>query len=281
MYESTLWVKLRLANTNKSNKQTKKPTNRNVYPTKARRSPQAKTTKPRKTLSRRKIAYGKLASHLGEENYRGAFFYLRTLEERYPRCPRVQNWMRSLVSAHNLRVVGDASLSDDVTTITEAPFDLPPVPYNNSTPILRKCRIQKLANQGTVGGGLSAYLTVADLTPFTQGSGNVCRVKQVTSWTIPRYNTPAQGAEFSSVNIPAQTGSTGTEVMPTWESNFTRVGQGFSGLVTKFPLGDLPLFTQSEGTTNILQHFVGDGFTSGSATEFLSVVFDVLLDVLI
>lgn len=268
-------------------------------PSKARRAPKRKTpskpkqtkkqpntrrsaTSPGKTLSRRKVNYLAIVENLGQKHLSETFERLQRLTSLYPRCPRLQTWIRKLQSRSDLsRVVGDAGLSQDVTTLTEAPFDLPPVPYNNSTPIQRKCMIQKIANQGTVGGGLSAYLTVADLANYTEGTSGVCRVKQVTSWTIPRYNSGASAAEFSSVNVPLQSGSAGTEVVPVWESNFTRVGQGFSGLVTKFPLGDLPLFVSSEGTTNILQHFVGDGFTSGSATDFLSVVFDVLLECLI
>lgn len=189
--------------------------------------------------------------------------------------------MSKFERSHGRMIVGDSTLSDDVTTLSEAPPDIPPVPYNNSTVFERKCRVQKLANQGTVGGGLSAYLTVADLIPYTQGSSNPFRVKKVTSWTLPRYNSGASAAEFCSVNIPLQSGNAGTEVMPTWASNYTRVGEGFTGLVTQFPLGDLPLYVASEGTTNILQHFATDGFMGASATEFLSVVFDVVLECLV
>jgi hypothetical protein len=102
----------------------------------------------------------------------------------------------------------------------------------------------------------------------------------VKSWTVPRFNSGASAAEFSAVSVPLQEGSNGTEVMPAWESNWTRVGSGFSGLITKFPLGDFPLFPTG-GNSSILTHFIGDGYTGGDATNFLSVVFDVILECLI
>lgn len=222
-----------------------------------------------------------MLQNLGEEQVQLALSRLRELREKYPNCPRVNEWLRKYQQRYDRMVTGDATLSDDVTTLSEAPLDLPAVPYNNSFVIERKCRVQKLANQGTVGGGLSAYLTVADLVPYTNGSTHPMRVKEVTSWTLPRYNSGASAAEFCSVNVPLQQGSGGTEVMPNWASNYTRVGEGFTGMVTKFPLGDLPLFVSSEGTTNILQHFATDGFMGASATEFLSVVFDVVLECLL
>lgn len=261
---------------NKTGKQPRKSSTKKVSLSNTNRM----TTSKRTTLKRR-VNYTAILRNLGEDYHTKVLEQLEQLRLKYPNCPRVNKWLTKHHQRLNRMVVGDSTLSDDVTTLSEAPFDLPPVPYNNSTLLERKCRVQKLANQGTVGGGLSAYLTVGDLATYTGGTNGPFRVKEVTSWTIPRYNSGASAAEFSSVNVPLQSGSTGTEVMPTWASNFTRVGEGFSGLVTKFPLGDLPLFSAPEGSLNILQHFVGDGFTGGSATDFLSVVFDVVIECLI
>lgn len=239
----------------------------------------ANRTTTKKQPCRRRINYVNIVRNLGSDHHQAVLEKLRQLQEKYPTCPRVSGWLRRFMDKVHTseRMVGDATLSDDVTTISEGPFDLPPVPLNGSTIIERKCRIQKVANSGTTAGGLYAALTTADLAAYSDG---VFRVKEVKSWTIPKYNSGASAAEFSAVSVPVQEGNSGTEVMPAWESNWTRVGSGFSGLVTKFPLGDFPLFP-SGGTATLLSHFVGDGFTGGSATEFLSVVFDVVLECLI
>jgi hypothetical protein len=226
------------------------------------------------------VNYGAILRNFGPEYQNGVLEQLLRLREKYPLCPKVNRWYRNVLekSGQFGRMVGDAGLSDDVTTIGEGPFDLPPVPLNGSTVIERVCRIQKIANQGTAAGGLHAILYNTDMAPYSDG---VYRIKEVKSWTIPKYNSGASAAEYSAVSVPAQQDA-GTEIMPAWETNWTRVGSGFSGMVTKFPLGDLPLYPGSGGSAlELLTHFVGDGFTSGSATDFLSVVFDVVLECLI
>jgi hypothetical protein len=239
----------------------------------------AKRTTSKKQPLRRRINYVNIVRNLGSDHHRQVLEKLRELRVKYPHCPKVNGWTRRYLDKIHTseRMVDDALLSDDVTTIAEGPFDLPPVPYNGSTVVERLCRVQKLANQGTIAGGLHALLQTGDLASFSDG---VFRVKEVKSWTVPRYNSGASAAEFSAVSVPLQEGSSGTEVMPNWESNWTRVGSGFSGLVTQFPLGDLPLFPTG-GNSTILSHFIGDGYTGGSATDFLSVVFDVVLECLI
>jgi hypothetical protein len=257
---------------------TPKPVSSKKMPKKSQKAPKSgakRTTK--KQPYRRKVNYASILQNIGPEQIDRVREALLRLKSKYPGCGRVDSWISKF--SHKLdssrSLVGDAGLSDDVTTITEGPFDLPPVPLNGSTIIERRCRIQKLANQGTAAGGLYAALTTTECAAYSDG---VFRIKEVRSWTIPNATAGASAAEFSAVQVPLQEGASGTEVMPAWESNWTRVGTGFSGLITKFPLGDFPLFPSGTPTT-ILNHFIGDGYV-GSATG-LSVVFDVLLECLI
>lgn len=197
------------------------------------------------------------------------------LRRKYPSCPRVRNRVKKLLQIASADVT-TPSLSDDVTVLTEGALDLPPVPRSGSQVIERKVRIFKQANAGTTITGFYAPLTTTDMNPFTQG---YARLKQVESWTIPRDDGKGN-VEMSSVQVLHQEGASGTEVMPTWSTNWTRVGQGYSGIKTDFPLGDFPLFPTGS-TVNLVNHFVGIGGSGASATDFLWVVFDVVLECLI
>jgi len=67
--------------------------------------------------------------------------------------------------------------------------------------------------------------------------------------------------------------------MPAWAENWTQSGRGFSGIMTKFPLGDFPLYAASETATIILRHFTALGGTGGISG--VPVVFHVTIECLI
>lgn len=165
------------------------------------------------------------------------------------------------------------SIDDDVVTVKEAPYDIPPLALKGSQIIERRVRIEKLANGGTTAGGFYAELTAADLKVYSTGG---FRIKKLISWTAPVNNSTE--SQFAGLLISGSAGSQGTESLSTWSENWTRIGTGFAGLEASFPLGDFLLFVQSD-TTVIATHFTGLGGSGGASG--IPVVFDVWLETLI
>jgi len=191
------------------------------------------------------------------------------LRGAYPSCQRARKRIRELLdvaSKVNGLMDGEGgTLSDDVTTLREGSFDIPVVTDAGATPIQRHVRVVKLANSGNAGSGYYAQLNANDLSLYTLLSTSAYRVKSVESWTI--------GGEKALVAVQNSVGAVGTEILGISGGNYTRIGQGFCGILTSFPMGALPLYLANE-TTNIIGHNVG------SATG-LEVVFDVILECLI
>jgi len=191
------------------------------------------------------------------------------LREAYPRCPRARKRVRELLDisakVNGLMDGEGGSLSDDVTTLREGSFDIPVVTDAGATPIQRHVRVVKLANSGNAGSGFYSQLNANDLQLYTLLSTSAYRVKSVESWTI--------GGEKALVAVQNSVGAVGTEILGISGSNYTRIGQGFCGILTSFPMGALPLYLANE-TTNIVGHNVG-------STTGLEVVFDVILECLI
>jgi hypothetical protein len=162
------------------------------------------------------------------------------------------------------RMDGDGGVIDSNGTIAmrEAPFDIPVIAEDGATVIQRHVRVIKAASSGTAGSGYYAQLLPTDLADFGQPATSGVKIKKITSYTL--------GAEEATVAIA--TNST-TELLGASVTNFTRIGAGFCGIVTDFPLGDFPLFLLNS-TASILGHNVGT--TSG-----LKVIFDCIIEILI
>jgi hypothetical protein len=177
------------------------------------------------------------------------------------------------------RSIGMPGYSDSVTTQSEASPDIPTVPLGTYQLVRRVCYIPKSATLGTAAGGFYAQLLDGDLVPFVnQTSGTYFRVSKVTSWTVPRQDGNVNQGSFAGVAVPPSVGTNG-EVMPIWSENFTPVGRGYAGIVTRYPLGDFPLYTTGGSNVAILSHYTSLGSTGG--VTGVPVVFHVEIETLI
>lgn len=176
--------------------------------------------------------------------------------------------------------LGVPTYSDNSTLQYEAPNDIPTAPLSGLVPIQRTAYIVKLASSGTTAGGFYASLIPTDFAPWlsSDSSGKYFRVKSVTSWTTNRADGALTQGTFAGVSVPAQYGSAGTEVLPTWSENWEPVGQGYAGIVTKFPLGAYPLYGSAD-VTIICSHFTSLGGTGG--VTGIPVVFHAVIETLI
>jgi len=177
--------------------------------------------------------------------------------------------------------LGVPTYTDDSTLQYEAPNDIPTASLSGLVPVQRTAYIVKLASSGTTAGGFYADLVASDFVPWTSSNtGKYFRVKEITSWTVPRADGAVNQASFAGVQIPVQFGSSGTEILPAWSENWEPVGQGFAGVRTKFPLGDYPLYSGvSTDTTIICSHFTALGGTGG--VTGIPVVFHAVIESLI
>lgn len=176
---------------------------------------------------------------------------------------------RSLVSlCDKLRLLGrmdgDGGVIDSNGTIAmrEAPFDIPVIAEDGATIIERHVRVVKPASSGTAGSGYYAQLLPTDLADYGQLSTSGVKIKRVTSYSL--------GSEEARVAIQT---TSNDELLGAAVSNYTRIGEGFCGIVTDYPMGDFPLFLLNE-SSDILGHNVGS--QSG-----LKVIFDVIMMILI
>jgi len=157
---------------------------------------------------------------------------------------------------------GGSFNSEETTVMLEGPFDIPVVNEDGATPIQRKVRVVKSATAGSATSGYYAQLFPGDFVDYVQLSTSGFKVKEITSWSL--------GSEEARVAF--QTTSV-DELLGNSVSNYTRIGEGFCGVITKFPMGDLPLYLANE-TTSIIGHNVG-------SMAALKVVFDIILELLI
>jgi hypothetical protein len=196
--------------------------------------------------------------------------------------PQVVKWVQNACATykgHVERSLGMPGYSESVTTQTEASPDIPTVPLSNYQLVRRVCYVPKIASSGNTGGGFFAQLNDTDLTPFVSpGSGTYFRISKVTSWTVPRADGNAIQGTFAGVAVSGSAGTNG-EIMPIWSENYTPIGRGFAGIVTRYPLGDFPLYTTSGAAVPILNHFTSLGGTGG--VSGVPVVFHVEIETLI
>jgi len=178
--------------------------------------------------------------------------------------------------------LGVPTYTENVTLQYEAPNDIPTVPLSGIVPISRTAYIVKLAAEGSAAGGFFCKLTVADLSNWvsTYDAAKYFRIKKLTSWTCPRQDGNVGQGTFAGVSIPVSASSTGTEVTPAWSENWEPVGQGFAGIVTKYPLGGYPLYSLvGDSSISICSHFTSLGGTGG--VTGIPVVFHVEIETLI
>lgn len=177
------------------------------------------------------------------------------------------------------RMVGMPTYSDNATLQYEAPNDIPTIPLSGLVPIQRTAYIPKVATGGTTAGGFFATLATGDFTPWVSStSGGIFRIKQITSWTVPRADGNILQGTFAGVAVPASSGAAGTEVTPIWSENWEPVGQGFAGIVTKYPLGAYPLY--ASGTAEVIcTHYTSLGGVGGITN--VPVIFHVVIESLI
>lgn len=173
--------------------------------------------------------------------------------------------------------LGTPTYSDNATLQREASNDIPTVPLSSLVPIQRTAYIVKSATGGTAAGGFFVNLVPSDFDPWCS-STNVFRVKKIKSWTVTRPDGGANQASFAGVSVLTQSGSSGTEALPTWSENWEPVGQGFAGIETTFPLGAYPLYLTSENAV-IATHYTSLGSTGG--VTGIPVVFHVVIETLI
>lgn len=175
---------------------------------------------------------------------------------------KVRSWLSrasEMLDSAMKSSIGMPSYSDGVTSQYEAPPDIPTMPLSGYQLVQRMCMVTKLATSGTTAGGFYVDLIASDLKDFT--TNEFYRIRKVTSWTSSRGDNTGN-TSFAGVSVPVQQGAAGTEVMPIWSENRTPIGKGFSGIVTTFPLGDFPLYSDKD-TTLICTHFTSLGGTGG------------------
>jgi len=173
--------------------------------------------------------------------------------------------------------IGMPGYSDSVTTQSEAPKDIPTIPLSGYQLVERTCQVVKSATSGTTAGGYFAVRSSADLASFVSSSSQIYKIKKITSWTVPRQDGNLAQGTFAGVAVSAF--SSNTSVQPIWSENWTPVGQGFAGIVTKFPLGDFPQLNAGGTPVNIINHFTAVGNTGGISG--VPVVFHVVIECLI
>lgn len=162
------------------------------------------------------------------------------------------------------RMDGDGGVIDANGTIAmrEAPFDIPVIADEGATVIERHVRVVKAASSGSASSGYYAQLFPTDLAAYGQLSSSGTKIKRITSYSL--------GSEEARVAIQTHQSD---ELLGASVSNYTRIGSGFCGVTTDYPMGDFPLYLLNE-TGDILGHNVGSA--SG-----LKVIFDVILEILI
>jgi len=176
----------------------------------------------------------------------------------------IRKFVKSAITQYELAVkasIGMPTYSDSVTTQVEAGTDIPTIPLSGYQLIQRTCQVVKSAASGTTAGGFFATLSSADLLAFVSPSSKFYRIKKVTSWTVPRADGNLAQGTFAGVAVP-QSSAAGNTVQAIWSENWTPVGQGFAGIVTRFPLGDFPQYDAAT-SVNILNHFTSLGNTGG------------------
>jgi len=156
---------------------------------------------------------------------------------------------------------GGAFNSEQTTTMFEGPYDIPVANENGATPIERKVRIVKMASAGSATSGFYAQLKPSDFVDYVQLATSGFKIKEITSWSTS-----------SEEAIVAFQTTSNDELLGNSVSNWTRIGEGFCGIITKFPMGDWPLYLANE-TADIIGHNVG--------ANSQKVIFDVILELLI
>jgi len=177
------------------------------------------------------------------------------------------------------RMIGTPTYTDNATLQYEAPNDIPTVPLSGLVPVQRTAYIVKTATQGSAAGGFYTTLTSNELSVWVSTAAPIFRIKQITSWTVNRADGGIAQGTFAGVSVPASSGTAGTEVTPIWSENFEPVGQGYAGIVTKFPLGAYPLYSATGTGENICLHYTSLGGTGGVAG--LPVVFHIVIETLV
>jgi len=265
----------KLAMNKQSNSLGKRSTNTTALNTVALKSD--KSSKP--LLARRAVDYNHLIATFGgleALRERVEAIKQRLSHEKLPKKGnRVYKWFRQMDEIVSRASIGMPNYSDDTTLQYEASRDIPTLPLDGSQFVQRTCYVPKIANLGTAAGGFYAELKVSDLAPFV-ASGTPFRISEFTSWTGPLGSSPA---EFSGVSIAVQSGSQGTEVMPCWSENWTRIGEGYSGIRTVYPLGGFPLWVATQANEVIGTHFTSLGGTGGITGH--PVIFHVVIEALI
>jgi len=230
-------------------------------------------------LARRAVDYNHLIANFGGlEALREKVeaIKLRLSHGNLPRKGnRVFKWLRQLEELVSRASIGMPNYSDDTTLQYEGPRDIPCLPLDGYQFVQRTCYVPKIASSGTSAGGFYAELKVSDLAPFV-ALNTPFRVSEFTSWTGPLGTNPS---EFSGVSIATQNGSQGTEVMPCWSENWTRIGEGYSGIRTVYPLGGFPLWVTTQASEVIGTHFTSLGGTGGVTGH--PVIFHVVIEALI
>lgn len=242
----------------------------------------APVVKRGKQLASHRVPHSVVVAHCGGEGgLRERLKEIRAFMDAHPRAlcdKKVRQWLKganSMLEAAVRAGIGMPSYTDGVTNQYEAPPDVPTLPLDGYQLIQRMCLVTKLASSGTTAGGFYADLIASDLKDFT--TNQYYRVRRVSSWTTSRGDNTGNTA-FAGVSVPVQYGTSGTEVLPIWSENRTPVGQGFSGIITEFPLGDFPLYSEAD-TTIICSHFTSLGGTGGITG--MPVVFCVEIEALI
>jgi len=180
------------------------------------------------------------------------------------------NTIQTLSSNSN---VGPTNSRDDVMSIRSAPHEIPAVALSGYQFLERRIRISKLAILGTAAGGFYASLIPTDFSNYTTA---YFRIKRITSWTAP-VNSGTE-SQFAGLNTVVATGAEGTEALPSWTEDYTRIGNGYAGIEVTYPMGDFLLFAET-GTAVIANHYTSLGGTGGASG--IPVVFDVIAEVLI
>lgn len=169
--------------------------------------------------------------------------------------------------------VGPTNLSDDVMSIRSAPHEIPAVALSGFQFLERRVRVTKLATSGTAAGGFYASLLPTDFSLYTT---SLFRIKKITSWTASVNS--GTDSQFAGLNTLEAQGSSGTEALPSWTEDFTRIGNGYAGVEVSYPMGDFLLFADT-ATAAIANHYTSLGGTGG--VTGIPVVFDVIAEVCI
>jgi len=231
-------------------------------------------------LARRTVDYNHLISHFGglevlHDKIQAMRLRIMSNPNISKKGNRVLKWLRQMEEVLHRASIGMPNYSDDTTLQYEGPRDIPCLPLDGYQFVQRTCYVPKIANLGTTAGGFYANLIVSDLAPFV-AKDTPFRVSEFTSWTGPLQSGQS---EFSGVSVATQNGAQGTEVMPCWSENWTRIGEGYSGIRTVYPLGGFPLWVTTQAAEVIGSHFTSLGGTGGITGH--PVIFHVVIEALI